>query len=313
MKRFVIAGTLVLAGMTAPAAVAWADAPAPVATATPGPAADRVAFAKNLHKQTGDVAIPAANAVLHLGNKYYFIGPDDARRVLVDLWNNPPSAADGVLGLVMPADKTVLDNSWGAVITWDDSGYVTDDDADTADYDKMLSDIRSSEPDVNAERQKQGYPAMHVVGWAQPPSYDKAAHSLIWARDFRIDGDSADSLNYDVRLLGRKGVLSMNMLWDMPHLAEVRTAAQDFGKVAQFTSGATYAEYNSSTDKAAGYGLAGLVGLGVGIAVAKKVGLLALLIPFFKWIAIGAVALFASARKVIGRLFGRRERDTLEG
>jgi uncharacterized membrane-anchored protein len=311
MKKFVIAGTLVLAGLSVPAVTAFADtsAPAPVSM----PAADRVAFEKGLHKQTGDVSVPAANAVLHLGTKYYFLGPDEARRVLVDLWGNPPSAANGVLGLVMPADKTVLQNSWGAVVTWDDSGYVTDDDAGTADYDKVISDIRSSEPEVNAERQKQGYPAMHVVGWAQPPSYDKSAHSLIWARDFKIDGDPADSLNYDVRLLGRKGVLSMNMLWDMPHLDEVRTAATDFGKVAQFTTGSTYGEYNASTDKAAGYGLAGLVGLGIGVAVAKKVGLLALLLPFFKWIAVGAVALFAGARKFLGGLFGRRDRDKLEG
>jgi uncharacterized membrane-anchored protein len=153
---------------------------------------------------------------------------------------------------------------------------------------------------------------MSVTGWAQPPSYDKAAHALIWARSFRIFGESTESLNYDVRLLGRKGVLSMNMLWDMPHLAEVRAAAHDFGKVATFTSGSTYAEYNSGTDKAAGYGLAGLVGLGVGVAVAKKVGLIALLLPFLKWIAVGAIALWAAFKGFVGRLFGRKQ-DTLEG
>lgn len=309
MMKKIAAGALLLAVSAAPASVALAD-PVPAATTTVRP--DQAAFVKSLRKQTGDVTIPAANAVLHLGSKYYFLGPEDAKKVLVDLWGNPPSAASDVLGLVMPADKSVLENSWGAVITWDDSGYVTDDDAGSADYDKIMSDMRAGDPEVNAERQKAGYPAMHTIGWAQPPSYDKATHSLIWARDFRIDGDQADSLNYDVRLLGRKGVLSMNMLWDMSHLAEVRAAAQDFGKVATFTGGSTYAEYNSGTDKAAGYGLAGLVGLGVGVAVAKKVGLLALLLPFFKWIAIGAVALWASLKGFIGRLFGRNK-DTLEG
>ena len=267
---------------------------------------------KSLHKQTGDVTIPAAGAVLHLGSKYYFLGPDEAKKVLVDLWGNPPSSVSDVLGLVMPADKTVLENSWGAVITWNDSGYVTDDDADSADYDKIMSDMRAGDPDVNTERQKAGYPAMHTVGWAQPPSYDKAAHSLIWARDFRIDGDKADLLNYDVRLLGRKGVLSMNMLWDMPHLNEVRAAAQDFGKVATFTTGATYAEYNSGTDKAAGYGLAGLVGLGVGVAVAKKLGFLGLLLVFGKkFLVIFAVA-GAAIAGWFRKLF-RRKSDTLEG
>ena len=214
-------------------------------------------------------------------------------------------AADGVLGIVMPADKTVLDNSWGAVITWNDSGYVTDDDAATANYDKVLDDIRAGEADDNAERQKQGYPGMHIVGWAQPPSYDKAQHSLIWARDFKIDGASADSLNYDVRVLGRKGVLSMNMLWDMPHLPEVRAAAADFGKVATFNAGSTYGEFNSSTDKAAGYGLAGLVAAGVGVAVAKKLGLLAVLLLFLKKGFVLLLVPLAAGWKRIKRLFGR--------
>ncbi|MDB5677229.1 DUF2167 domain-containing protein [Sphingomonas bacterium] len=309
MRKMVIASALALATVTMPAHVALADAPAATAPAMSG---EQATFDKGLHKQTGDVAIPAAGAVLHLGTQYYFLGADEARKVLVDVWGNPPSEADGVLGLVIPAGKTVFDNAWGAVITFNDSGYVTDDDADSADYDKILTDMQSGEADNNAERVKGGYKAIHLVGWAQPPSYDKANHSLIWARDLRFDGVPVDTLNYDVRILGRKGVLSMNMLWDMPHLNEVRAAAQDFGKVATFTSGATYAEYNSGTDKAAGYGLAGLVGLGVGVAVAKKLGFLGLILLFGKkFLVIFAVA-GAAIAGWFRKLF-RRKSDTLEG
>jgi len=308
MRKTIAAGMLLLAASAVPAGVALAD-PVPTPLAAP---AGQAAFVKSLHKQTGDVTIPTADAVLHLGSKYYFLDAAEAKKVLVDIWGNPPTSVSDVLGLVMPADKSVLDNSWGAVITWDSSGYVTDDDADSADYDKIMTDMKSGEADVNTQRQQAGYPAMHMVGWAQPPSYDKTTHSLIWARDFKIDGDKADSLNYDVRLLGRKGVLSMNMLWDMPHLAEVRAAAQDFGKVAGFSGGATYAEYNSGTDKAAGYGLAGLVGLGVGVAVAKKLGFLGLILVFGKKFLV----LFAVAGAAIAgwfkKLFKRKE-DTLEG
>ncbi|PNB37134.1 DUF2167 domain-containing protein, partial [Pseudomonas sp. FW305-130] len=83
-------------------------------------------------------------------------------------------------------------------------------------------------------------------GWAQQPSYDPAAHSLIWARDIKISDSPVDALNYDVRLLGRKGVLSLNMLSDMQHLPDVRAAATDFGKAAAFTAGSTYADYDKS-------------------------------------------------------------------
>lgn len=301
-KTLIMASALALAAIAVPAPLAFAEPPAAAAKMN----ADQIKFDKGLNKQTGDIQIPQANAVLHLGDKYYFLGPDEARKVLVDVWGNPPSEASDVLGLVVPAGKTVFDNAWGAVITFRDSGYVTDDDAGSADYDKVLTDMRSGEEENNAERTKGGYKAIHLVGWAQPPSYDKANHSLIWARELKIDGQPVDTLNYDVRVLGRKGVLSMNMLWDMDHLAEVRTAAADFGKVASFTSGSTYAEYNASTDKAAGYGLAGLVAGGVALAAAKKIGLLALLAPFFKWILLGLAAMGAAMKGFIGRLFGRK-------
>jgi len=308
--KWLFASALALAATAVPAGMALADPPAPAATAAPMKlSADQIAFDKGLHKLTGDVPVPGADAVLHLGNKYYFLGPEEAKRVLVDVWGNRASEVDSTLGLVLPVGTTVFDNTWGAVITFKDSGYVTDDDAASANFDSVLDDMRSGEDELNAERTKAGYKAVHLVGWAQPPSYDKANHALIWARDLKVDGDPVDTLNYDVRVLGRKGVLSMNMLWGMDHLDEVRTAAADFGKVASFNAGNTYADYNASTDKAAGYGLAGLVAGGVALAAAKKLGLLALLAPFWKFIAIGFAAVVAAFRGFFARLTGRKPAD----
>ena len=298
---------LALAAVTAPAGAQDGNQTAPTA-----PSAELVAFLKNLHKQTGDVAIPAAHAVMHLGARYYFLGPDEAKRVLVDVWRNPPSEAEGVLGLVMPADKTVLDESWGAIVTYEDSGYVPDTDASTQDYDKVLSDMRSGEAAGNEERRKLGYPEAHLMGWAQPPSYDKASHSLVWARDIKFGNAPVDGLNYDVRSLGRHGVLSLNMLWDMSHLADTRTAAAELGKAVAFDKGAAYTDYDKSVDKTAEYGLAGLVAAGAGIVVAKKLGLLAIMFGFGKWILIGLAAVGATMRRWIGKIFNR-SRDTLEG
>lgn len=269
-------------------------------------------FVQNLHKQTGDVTIPEAHAVMHLGSRYYFIGPADAKRVITDIWRNPANASYGVLGLILPADKTVVDNSWGAVVTYQDTGYVPDSDASSQDYDKVLADLRKGEAEDNELRRRDGYPELRLVGWAQQPSYDKANHSLIWARDLKSSDTSVDGLNYDVRSLGRHGVLSLNMVWDMPHIAEVRSAAAELGKAATFEKGAAYADYDKSVDKTAEYGLAGLVAAGVGAVAVKKLGILAIMLGFgkklFVLIAIGA----AAAWKRIKGLFVR-EPDNLEG
>lgn len=286
---------LVAAMLVAMTAVAK-DAPA---DPSPGILPALVQFEKGLHKQSGDVAVPGVQAVLHLGQDYYFLGADEAKKVLTDVWGNPPDTVGDVLGLVLPKDKTVIDTVWGAVVTYEPSGYVADDDAKTADYDQVLADVRSGEQERNAERAKAGFPASHLVGWAQPPSYDQGRHTLIWARDFRVDGEKADSLNYDVRLLGRSGVLSLNMVSDMAHLPEVRTAAAGFGRAAEFVRGHAYADFDPNLDKKAEYGLAGLVAAGVGVAAAKKLGFLAIALGLGKKL----IVLVVIAAGVVGRFF----------
>ena len=317
MKPGISAGVLALGLLLALSPAAAQNDTAP---AGPRISPELAQFEKSLHKQTGDVAIPSAHAVLHLGDRYYFLPADEAKTVLTKVWGNPPSSANGVLGIVFEKNSTIFDQIWGAVVTYEDTGYVPDKDAKSEDYGKVLEDIRSGEADVNAERQKDGYPTIHLVGWAQQPSYDPASHSLIWARDLQFSDSKTDGLNYDVRLLGRKGVLSLNMLSDMNHLADVRGAATDFGRAAAFERGSTYADYDKSVDKTAEYGLAGLVAAGAGIVVAKKLGILALIaafgkgifVSFGKFILAGLAVVGATMRRWIGKLFGRN-RDDLEG
>lgn len=260
----------------------------------------------SLDRQTGTIPIQAAKADLILGDNYYFVGPEQSRTILVDIWRNPPASANGVLGMVFPKGKSFVDDTWSAVITFEATGYVSDDDAKTIDYNQMLADMRASDeaqaPDIRA----QGYPAGILQRWAQPPTYDAGKHSLVWARDIKFDDMPEDSLNYDIRLLGREGVLSMNILASMSQLDEVREAAKTFASVGTFRSGARYADFNAATDKKAEYGLAGLVAAGGAAAVAKKVGLLAVLAKFGKFIFIGLIAIFAMFRNAIGGLFRRK-------
>jgi uncharacterized membrane-anchored protein len=285
-------------------------APAPAQGPTPDQKAREkqlVAILDSLHPVSGDVAVPQASAVLHLGKDYYYLPAQEARRVLVEGWGNPPDSADGVLGLVFPAGKTFLDDVWGAVITYDPSGYVTDKDASTTDYDDMIKDMKEGVEAGNEQRTSQGYPAEHLVGWAQAPTYDKGSHSLVWARNVQFVGQSENTLSYDVRLLGRKGVLSLNMITGMSKLEETRKAAAKFAGAAEFQPGSRYADYQAGTDKKADYGLAGLVAAGAGVAIAKKLGLLGLILAFGKKFLILIVAFAAGIGAWIRRLFGGKE------
>ena len=266
-----------------------------------------------IHPQSGTVTIPAAKARLNLGDRYYFLPAADAKRVLVEAWGNPPESADGVLGMVFPAGKSFNDATWGAVVEYEDTGHIADKDAASQDYDSVLADMKSAAEEENEARKSAGYPESHVIGWAQAPTYDAGKKTLIWARNIQFADSQTNTLNYDVRTLGRTGVLSLNMVDAMPNLPVVRTAAAQLGSTVQFDSGARYADYNASTDKLADYGLAGLVAGGAGLAVAKKVGLLGVLLVFLKKGAVILIAGLAAAGALFKRRFSRGSNGSGEG
>jgi uncharacterized membrane-anchored protein len=298
-KITVVPALLVWAALSC---AAFADDPAP--RLTPQLQA-RIAklrkIAASLRPQRGDVALKSADATLHLGTAYYFLPAVEARSILVDAWDNPPDSVVGVQGLIFPMGKSFLDDTWAAVIEFEPTGYVSDSDARTTDYQAMLKNVQDGEPDVNAARKSRGYPPMHLVGWAQPPYYDQRHHTLVWARDIHVGDAKMDSLNYDLRALGRRGVLSMNIIDAMSKLAEVRGAAANLQNVATFNGGARYEDYRAGSDKLAEYGVGGLVAAGLGVLAAKKVGLLALGLIFAKKF----IALILAGLAGIGAWFRR--------
>lgn len=252
-------------------------------------------FIASLHPATGDVAIAPAHAHLALKPGYAFLGPQDAQRVLTQLWDNPPDK--DVLGMILPdADPHgLLDpKQWAVVVTYVDDGYVSDADASSIDYDDMLSKMKESTRDENAERRKQGYPEIDLVGWAEPPHYDAASHKLYWARDlvFRRDGHSGHSLNYDIRVLGREGYLSLNAVAPIGELAQVRADMPEVLDMTDFDPGQRYTDYDSRTDKLAAYGIGALVagGIAAKAGLFAKLGVLLLAMKKFVIVVIAAIA-----------------------
>ena len=248
----------------------------------------------------GDIALPAAGATLHLASSFKYLGPDDAERVLTELWGNPPGS--DALGMLVPSDIPLsADDSWAVVITYSDDGYVKDDEAASIDYDDLLAQMQEETRDSNAARERAGYGSIELVGWAEPPHYDQASNKLYWAKRLKFDGAEADTLNYDIRVLGRKGYLSLNAVAGMGQLAQVQDGMRQAITMAEFDTGQRYADFNESTDKLAGYGLAALIGG----AVAAKAGLFAklgaLLLAGKKFVILGLAGLAALAKKLFGR------------
>ena len=253
----------------------------------------------SLQFQTGDVAIPEAKAHLQLGEGFRYLPKADARKVLEQLWGNPPD--DKIIGLIVPTETPLLsENSWATLVTYVDDGHVPDADAAKIDYAKLLSDMKEQTQSQNEARKKGGYDAIELIGWAAPPRYDAQGKKLYWARELSIGNNSGRTLNYDIRVLGRTGYLSLNAIARMDDLTAVQSGMQRLLPMAGFDSGQRYADFNPSTDKLAAYGLAALVAGGI----AAKAGLFAklglILLAAKKFVVLAVVAIGAAIKKLFG-------------
>lgn len=257
------------------------------------------AFVNGLQFRSGEIAVPEADAHFKLDSAFRYLDKADARRVLEELWGNPPD--DTVLGLVVPtAQPLASDDSWAVVVTYSDDGYVSDEDAAKTDYDELLKDMKAGTEEENAERKKAGYETVDLVGWAEPPRYDSANKKLIWAKELNFAGSEQHTLNYDIRVLGRRGYLSLNAVGGMSQLPMVQAGMQQLLPMTEFDQGARYADYDSSTDKVAAYGVAALIGGGL----AAKTGLLAkigvLLLGLKKLLIPLVLVVLAFGKKILG-------------
>jgi uncharacterized membrane-anchored protein len=266
-------------------------------------------FEAKLGYRTGTISLPGGMATIRLPQSFRFLGPEGSRRLLTQAWNNPPDAADGVLGMLIPAKVSPLSRQgWGIVITYDDEGYVNDRDAAGIDYNKLLKEMQAATKAANEERGKQGLPSITLVGWAEPPYYDAAAHKLYWAKELAFGDQEQHTLNYNIRILGRRGVLVLNAVADMKQLPAIRKETRGILSAVEFQQGHRYQDFLPGKDKAAAYGITGLI---VG-AAAAKVGLFKALwlglLAFKKLLVVGFAAFIAALK----RLFNRKRSSSTE-
>ena len=263
-----------------------------------------VALLKSLKYQSGEIDLRGGLAKLTVPKEFNYLGPDDAATVLVKLWGNPPSETKP-LGLLIPAGLTPLSsNAWVVTIDYSEDGFVKDDDAGKINYDDLLKKMQKGIAENNAERQKQGYRAITLVGWAAPPRYDAATHKLYWAKQLQFEGERQDTLNYNIRMLGRKGVLELNAIAGLDQLAEIDAQTPQILGMVDFKEGSRYADFDPKVDKVAKYGIATLVAGGV-LAVAAKAGFFKLLLVGLlaakKFVIIGVIAVVAFIKKFFKR------------
>jgi uncharacterized membrane-anchored protein len=251
----------------------------------------------------GSYQLPGSHAVIQLRDGQALLLGADAERYS---W-----LASGV---EFPDTEAVLtyDSSDAAsevYYEWRDEGYVDDSDWSDVDGDELLAQYRDATEASNEERAANGFKPMHVVGWLEPPHYDKSSRTVTYALELK-DEDS-NWANAVALRLGRAGYTEFTWVGSIGSFQSAggRPALLNEALAAHaFEEGYRYADFKEG-DKVAAYGVAGLVATALGLKFGK--GLIAGLIAFLiagKKVVIPAVLVFgAGLVAVVRRFVGRRD------
>src|SRR6187455_1089514 len=129
-------------------------------------------LAERLKYQQGQINLGDGLATLKLPDTFRYLDAAGAQTLLSGIWGNPPS--DDSLGVIVPAGfDPFADAAWCVVLSYQEDGYVKDDDAEKIDYTKLLNDMKKDTSAASKERVKQGYGPIELVGWAAAPRYEK--------------------------------------------------------------------------------------------------------------------------------------------
>jgi uncharacterized membrane-anchored protein len=240
--------------------------------------------------QAGTYKLSPSSSTIALPEGYMMVRGEDAKRLLT-LAAEPDDAVEAVV--MSRNDEIVFENT--------SEGYVAVDDWADVDPVKMLDAIRENTEEGNAERRRQGFGEMHVVGWLQRPTLDRNTATVYWA----LEGAAPDHhvVNSIALRLGRDGYERLNWIVDKADYQPVGGQLDVMLRAHSFDQGHRYADHTSG-DKVAMYTIAGLVAAVAGAKVAKVAGGIALLVLLKKF----GIILFAFAAAAVAAVVSRVKR-----
>ena len=247
-----------------------------------------------LHYEQGHLQLPGGVAELTVPRGFRFLDSTQTVQVLTKLWGNPRSEC---LGMLVPENSSPAKaDSWAYVIRYDPLGYVKDSDAEDIDYSELLEEMQQDMQEENKEREAAGYESVYLLGWAATPFYDQQKKALHWAKSLRFGNSPDTTLNYNVRVLGRKGVLILNAVGVPRQLSEIKASIPGLLANVTFAKGERYVDFSPGLDEVAAYSIGGLVAG----KVLAKVGLFAVILKFWKLGLLALAGAWAALKRFLG-------------
>lgn len=200
----------------------------------------RVYMSARSRQQNGPAVIALGDkAVLNLPLGYSYLDSENAN-ALMALMNNPPNP--NTLGMVLATNDLQLD--WFVLLSYIPSGWIDDRDGQAINAEDLLQRINEQ-----TQRNDAQVPADLRFGaftWLIPPTYDSKQHSLNWLLHTQIQGiddPSAQGVNVNHLILGRRGFINATLASSLDNLSSAQANAQAIASRIVFNEGERYLDY----------------------------------------------------------------------
>lgn len=205
--------------------------------------------------KTGTLTFDQQHFKLQVPEGYVYLDMEQSNHLLADYWGNRRD--EMLLGTLLPDTVQIYDDADIAyVIFYEEEGYISDKDAETIDYDDLLKSIQ--EDMAQYVKDNPDLTPYELVGWAVDPKYDKNRKTLTWAKHLLVAGEH-NVLNYDIRILGKKGYIVVQAIADLEKCPYVIAHENEFVESFSFNEGYTYADFDPKKDKIAEWTIGSLI------------------------------------------------------
>lgn len=162
---------------------------------------------------------------------------------------SPPN--DWTLGVARHAAA----NDWSVEVGYLGVGHLAAVDARELVPHELIKRVKAAAVKDNAN----GPGAFEVIGFSVTPHYDRRAKRLVWAERMHFQSEPSDTIDYQVRTLGRDGVLAMHTVAPAERLDEIQARLPELLAATSFTAGNRYDDFDGASDPVAPFGLDGLI------------------------------------------------------
>lgn len=220
--------------------------------------------------RTGTMKLTASSSSITVPPGFFGVSGDEARKVEELSEGESEANVEGVL----------LDHSHDTVIfEFFPSGFVPIDDWQDLDSQRLITAISQNAETSNELRRQKGIAELHVTGWVQEPSLDRATNTVFWATGITT-GAGRDLVNSLALRLGRSGFEKIIWVTDRDAYKASGGVLDTMLRAYSFDPGQRFDDHVEG-DRLAGYGVAALVGAVAGAKLAK-IGAFAAILLFAK-------------------------------